>query len=128
MKRDYRDYAEDILTETERILEFVKGMTFEEFRQDYKTAYAVFKALENIGEAVKKIPHTVRKKYPAIPFKEMAGMRDVLSHEYFGINHKVVWNVVDKKLPDLIDELRTMANDFADGAENNETKGDGTVF
>ena len=79
MKRDYRDFATDILAETERILEFVNGMTFDEFRRDYKTSYAVFKALENIGEAVKKIPPAVRKKYPTIPFKEMAGMRDVLA-------------------------------------------------
>ena len=105
MKRDYRDFAEDMLMETERILEFVHGMTFDEFRQDYKTTYAVFKALENIGEAVKKIPLAVRKKHPAIPFKEMAGMRDILSHEYFGINHMVVWNVVDKKLPPLVREI-----------------------
>lgn len=54
MKREYRDFVKDILTETERALEFVKGMTFEEFREDYKTAYAVFKALENIGEANKR--------------------------------------------------------------------------
>lgn len=118
MKREYRDFAADILTETERVVEFVHGMTFDEFRQDYKTTYAVFKALENIGEAVKKIPIAVRKKYPAIPFKEMAGMRDVLSHEYFGINHKVVWNVVNQKLPQLIDELREMIRDMEDGTSS----------
>ena len=118
MKREYRDFATDILAETERILEFVQGMTFDEFRQDYKTSYAVFKALENIGEAVKKIPPAVRKKYPAVPFKEMAGMRDVLSHDYFGINHKVVWNVVEHKLPLLIGDLREMVRDIAGGAND----------
>ena len=61
MKREYRDFAEDMLTETERILEFVHGMTIDEFRQDYKTTYAVYKALENVGEAAKKIPLAVRK-------------------------------------------------------------------
>ena len=114
MKREYRDFAEDMLTETERILEFVHGMTIDEFRQDYKTTYAVFKALENIGEAAKKIPLAIRKKYPAIPFKEMAGMRDILSHEYFGINHMVVWNVVNKKLPPLVRNLREMVRDIDD--------------
>lgn len=115
MKREYRDFAKDILIETERALEFVKGMTFEEFRHDYKTAYAVFKALENIGEAAKKIPAAVRKKYTSIPFKEMAGMRDILSHEYFGINYKVVWNVVEKRLPPLIDNLRVMVEEVEKG-------------
>ena len=115
MKREYRDFIKDILTETERAIEFISGMTFDEFRQDYKTAYAVFKALENIGEAVKKVPTTVRKKYPAIPFKEMAGMRDILSHEYFGINYKVVWNVVEKKLPPLLDDLRAMVRSIEQG-------------
>lgn len=57
----------------------------------------------------------VRKKYPAIPFKEMAGMRDVLSHEYFGINHKVVWNVVETKLHLLIGDLREMIRDVEGG-------------
>ena len=108
MKRDYRDFLHDIVDDTERVMEFVYGMTYEEFRKDYKTCYAVFIALENIGEAAKKIPIAVRKKYPTIPFKEMAGMRDVLTHEYFGINHKVVWNVVDRKLPQLLTELRIM--------------------
>lgn len=108
MKRDYRDFLHDIVDDTERVIQFVDGMTYEEFKKDYKTCYAVFKALENIGEAAKKIPTAVRKKYPTIPFEEMAGMRDILTHEYFGINHKVVWNVVDRKLPQLLTELRIM--------------------
>ena len=108
MKREYRDFARDMLTETELSISFIQGMTFEDFKRDYKTSYAVFKALENLGEATKKIPVAVRKKYPAIPFKEMAGMRDILSHDYFGINHNVVWNVVEKKLPPLVDDLRQM--------------------
>lgn len=69
MKRDYRDFVHDIIGNTGLVIEFVQGMTYEDFRQDYKTCYAVFKALENIGEAAKKIPVTIRKKYPAIPFK-----------------------------------------------------------
>lgn len=117
MKRDYRDFLNDILIEIERVIEFAKGMTFDEFKQDYKTSYAVFKALENIGEAAKKVPAAVRKRYPSIPFKEMAGMRDILSHEYFGINHKVVWNVVEQKLPHLISDLKTLVEEV--GAEKN---------
>lgn len=69
----------------------------------------------SIYEAVKKVPATVRKKYPAIPFKEMAGIRDILSHEYFGINYKVVWNVVEKKLPPLLDDLQAMVHDVEQG-------------
>lgn len=75
------------------------GMTFEQFSQDDKTAYAVVRALEIIGEATKKIPDAVRDQYPQIPWREMAGMRDKLIHDYFGVNLGVVWKTVQEDLP-----------------------------
>ena len=75
--RNFRDYAHDIITEIEHSREFVKGMSFEEFQKDEKTSHACIRCLEVIGEASKKIPNPIKDKHPNIPWKEIAGTRDV---------------------------------------------------
>lgn len=74
-------------------------MVYEEFIKDDKTIFAVTRAIEIIGEAVKKIPAQVKKRYPQITWKEMAGMRDKLIHEYFGVNLRAVWDTVKNDIP-----------------------------
>jgi uncharacterized protein with HEPN domain len=101
MKRDYRDYFNDILDSMVKIEKFTKGYDLQRFIADDKTQFAVVKALEIIGEAVKKIPATVKKKYPEIPWHKISGMRDKLVHEYFGINIKVVWRTIKDDIPPL---------------------------
>jgi len=76
-------------------------MTFKDFKDDDKTIFAVIRALEVIGEASKKIPKSIRNKYPQIPWREITGMRDKLIHEYFGVNLKVVWDTVKKDIPHI---------------------------
>jgi uncharacterized protein with HEPN domain len=90
MKREFLDYVEDIVAAMANSEEFVRGLKYEEFIRDQKTVYAVVRALEIIGEAVRKIPAPVRNRYPEIPWKNMAGMRDKLIHEYFGVNLRIV--------------------------------------
>ena len=70
---DYRNYVADIHAEIGRIQSFIDGMDYEEFLTDLRTNYAVMKALKNMGEAAKKIPESLRVRFPSIPFKEMAG-------------------------------------------------------
>jgi uncharacterized protein with HEPN domain len=94
MKREFLDYVEDIVGAMSNSEEFVRGMKYEEFIKDQKTIYAVVRALEIIGEAVRKIPAPVRNRYPEIPWKNMAGMRNKLIHEYFGVNLRIVWDAV----------------------------------
>lgn len=111
--REYRDYAEDIYNDLIRILEFTEGMSFDEFMEDSKTQYAVCKALENMGEASKRIPEAIRKKFPDIPFKKMAGLRDVVTHDYDGISYDMIWEVIKKELPPLEEHLEEMlSRDF----------------
>jgi len=101
MKRIYRDYLNDILSSMEDIEEFIKGMDFEKFISDKKTINAVIRSLEIIGEAAKKVPMDIRDKYPEIPWKYMAGMRDKLIHEYHGVDLEMIWKVITEELPKL---------------------------
>jgi len=100
-KRVYWDYVKDISDSIKDAEEFVKDYTFEDFKNDKKTIYAVIRAIEVIGEAAKKIPGSIRSKYPDIPWKDMAGMRDKLIHEYFGVDVEVLWKTVQQDLPTL---------------------------
>ena len=99
--RNHNDYLEDILEEIKKVTIFIGGMTLEQFRNDEKTVYAVIRAIEVIGEASKKIPDNLRQHQPAIPWREISGMRDKLIHDYFGINVKVVWKTATEDLPEI---------------------------
>ena len=104
-RRECRDYVVDILEAIEKVEEFTAGMTFDDFKKDEKTVFAVVRALEVVGEATKFIPSSVRNKFKDVPWKAMAGMRDKLIHEYFGVNVRIVWNTITKDLPQVVPAL-----------------------
>lgn len=99
--REISDYIDDICAAINDILEFTAGMTVEAFCSDKKTSNAVIRSLEVIGEATKHIPDEFRRKYPQIPWTKMAGMRDVLIHDYMGVDLITVWKVANERLPEL---------------------------
>jgi uncharacterized protein with HEPN domain len=95
------DFLTDIKESIHRINMYTKGMDYEAFLEDIKTQDAVVRNLEIIGEATKSISEELKQKYPQIPWKGLAGVRDKLVHHYFGVNFDIVWNIIDEELPDI---------------------------
>ena len=108
MKRVYQDYLEDILSSIDDVAIFTHGHSSETFTTDRKTINAVIRSLEIIGEAAKQIPDYLRNQSPKVPWKYMAGMRDKLIHQYFGVDLSIVWTVVKDELPPLRSEIEML--------------------
>jgi uncharacterized protein with HEPN domain len=98
-KRDYRDYLSDILESIDDIESFTNDMSFDDFVDDKKTLKAVIRSIEVMGEATKRIPESIRAKYPNVPWKKMAGMRDKLIHEYHGVDLEILWKTINEDIP-----------------------------
>ena len=123
--RELSDYLNDIMTAIADTAEFIQGMSYETFTADKKTSNAVIRCLEVIGEAAKHIPPSFRKKYPDLPWTKMTGMRDVLIHDYMGVDLKAVWKVARERLPELkplIERLRRMETDHRTTGGSNERR------
>ena len=112
MTREYGDYLEDIVSAFEECLTFTAGMAYEGFVVDAKTFKAVIRNLEIAGEAAKQVPDEVKESNPDLPWKSMAGMRDKLIHEYFGVDTRIVWDTVQKNLPDTVALFRRLLADY----------------
>jgi len=107
-RRVYSDYVRDILEEIQLVIQFSQDITFDDFLSDRKTQRAIEKCLGNMGEASKRIPESIRKKYPEIPFKQMSQMREIVVHDYDGINYMIVWETVTKELPPLEERVEEL--------------------
>ena len=101
MTRDYRLYVDDILEAIRKIEGYTHSISLDRFSQEEMMIDAVIRNFEIMGEAAKNIPENIRQKFPAVPWKEMAGMRDKLTHEYFGVKIDLVWDTIKQHLPPL---------------------------
>ncbi len=108
MSREVLDNLDDILENALAACEFASGLTADEFAADRKTLYAVMRALEIIGEAAKRIPDDLRARHPDIDWRGMAGLRDVIVHQYDRIDPSVPFHVATAQLPTMIDRLREL--------------------
>ena len=105
MKRNYSLFISDILDAIEHIENFINGIDINTFYKDEKTNSAVVRKLEIIGEASKNIPDEISKKYPQIPWADMAKMRDKIIHSYFGVDLEIVWKTITQRLPSMKKDL-----------------------
>ncbi|MEW5901215.1 MAG: DUF86 domain-containing protein [Acidobacteriota bacterium] len=111
---ELRDYLNDILEMIADIGEFTKSLTFEEFKRDKKTVYAVIRCLEVIGEASKQIPSNIKNHHKQIPWGDIATMRNKLIHEYFGADVDIIWHTFQEDLRPLEAAIKEIKKEFSD--------------
>ncbi len=109
MKSSERDsilYLEDIILSMQRVQEYVAGLDFQHFKWDYKTVDAVIRNFEIIGEASKNLPKLFKDKYINIPWEAMYRLRNRISHEYFGIDYEIIWDIATRQLPANYNDIK----------------------
>jgi uncharacterized protein with HEPN domain len=108
MPREYKLYLSDILEALERIQEYTKSMTFKDFAKSNITIDAVVRNLEVIGEAARKLPSETKLKSPEVEWRKIVALRNILTHEYFGLNKQIVWDVVQNKLEPISNACKNL--------------------
>ncbi len=114
MKRSYVDFLQDILDNAQKAERFVEGVDFDSFADNEEKIYAVVHALQTVGEAARNLPKSVRRRYPATPWDDIIGMRDIVIHEYFSVDLEVIWKTIKKDLVPLKDAVKKMLADLAE--------------
>jgi len=107
-ERTDKDFLNHIAEAVRRTISYTEKMTYDEFLEDIKTQDAVIRNIEIIGEATKNLSGDMRDNYPEIPWKGLAGMRDKLIHQYFGVNFDIVWNVAKEELPEILLQIKAI--------------------
>lgn len=105
-KRSDKLYLKDILDSIEKIEGYINNLNYEEFSENPMVIDAAVRNLEIIGEATKNLSREIKSSNYDIPWKEMAGMRNKVIHEYFGVNLKIVWKTIKERLPELKIKIR----------------------
>ncbi len=105
-KKNIKLYLQDILDSSYAINDYVKNLDINEFKKDRKTYSAVIREFEIIGESVGKLPEAVKNRYPKVEWQDIKDFRNLLIHQYFGVDLDMVWNVIKDDLPLLVDTVR----------------------
>lgn len=110
--RDYRLYLDDILEAIQRIEEYTANMDFEDFAENRLVINAVIRNLEIIGESCRALPEEIGERYPDVEWCKIVGLRNILIHQYFGVDVELVWDIVKNKLPELEIKIKEMKRDL----------------
>ncbi len=111
-KRNYVLFIEDIVEMIEKIERYTQGKSFEDFSNDEMAIDAVIRNFEIIGEAANNIPKEIQQKYPYVEWKEMIGFRNVIIHDYFGIDVESVWDTIINNIPLLKEQIKKMKESY----------------
>jgi uncharacterized protein with HEPN domain len=114
MSKEPLEFLRHIYDECSFILSVTAGLTKDQFLDDETLKRAIVRSLEIIGEATKKVPADFKIKWDSIEWKNMAGMRDRLIHDYIGVNYSIVWDVVKNKIPQLSDQINDVLREYSD--------------
>ncbi|MTW87784.1 DUF86 domain-containing protein [Virgibacillus dakarensis] len=112
MQREPRVFLEDILSAAVKVEKFTRGVSYDDFLDNDLVFDAVIKNILVIGEATKNIPVEIRKMNPQVEWRKMAGMRDMMIHGYFSINYRIVWDVVQNKIPTLRQQVEQLLKEI----------------
>lgn len=110
--RDYRLYLSDIQEAANKIITFTKGYSYKKFSADERTVDAVIRNLEVIGEASKHVPKRLKDQYPEVDWHAMVGLRNIIAHEYFGVDLKIIWKTVRERIPELNKQIKSIIADL----------------
>ena len=106
MSRDEGLYLDHVQAACERVNKFTRGMSFEDFMRDDRTYHARLRNLEIIGEAIKNISDETKAKFPQVKWRKIAGFRDIVAHDYFGVSDEIVWDVIQNEIPLLTKQIQ----------------------
>jgi uncharacterized protein with HEPN domain len=112
-KRDPKLLLQDIVEACEKIQVYTEGMDFKRFHDDNKTLDAVIRNFEVIGEASKQIPENFRDSHPHISWRHLIGLRNRIVHAYFGVDHQIIWKIIQENLEELKNEVILLIEDTA---------------
>ena len=110
MSKEPIEFLKHIADECTYLISVNKNLSKDDFLDDETLKRAVVRSLEIIGEATKKIPADLKVKWGSIQWKNMAGMRDRLIHDYIGVNYSIVWDVFNNKIPELYEQIQNVIN------------------
>lgn len=113
MKKDPTVFVKHILQSIEAVEKYLEDVSENDFYESAKTQDAVVRRIEIIGEATKNLPNEFKEKYPDIPWKDMAGMRDKIVRQYFGINFNRVWDTAKRTIPELKKQIEEILRDYS---------------